>query len=367
MAVFQRIAAVLAVIISGLWAVIATAQETENTLRIATVTRAPFSMPVSMPDTVEGHTGFSIDLLDLAAAQLGVTVSYERFDTFAEMMSAVEMGTVDGAIANISITADRERIMDFTQPIFDGGIQVMLQPSENNGSQLLSVLFTRDVGLIVLGALILLLAGGMLMWFFERRRQPYFDLEAKEAVFPAFWWALNLVVNGGFEERMPRSPVGRVFGVTLVVSSLFIVSIFVAQITAALTVSAIQESVESLDDLDGRRVGTLAGSTTASFLDDRNIGFFVFQDPETMLAAFEDKTLDAVIFDGPILAYYADTVGPSNARLLERVYRPEKYGMAFPTGSTRREPINQAILGLREDGTYDDLLAKWFGGAYTPR
>jgi len=38
-------------------------------------------------------------------------------------------------------------------------------------------------------------------------------------------------VNGGFEERVPQSRVGRGFAVLLVIASLFIVSIFVAQIS----------------------------------------------------------------------------------------------------------------------------------------
>ncbi|MEL6640885.1 MAG: transporter substrate-binding domain-containing protein [Pseudomonadota bacterium] len=345
-----------------MWSQALFAQEPDRPLQIATVTRAPFSMP----DGNGGHTGFSIELLDSAAEELGLTITYDRYDSFTEMMEAVENGRVHGAIANISITASREEVMDFTQPIFDGGIQVMLHPSPDRTSQLFSVLFTRDVAILVVTAVVLLLIGGMIMWVFERKRQPYFDLSAREAVFPAFWWALNVVVNGGFEERMPRSRLGRVFGPILVIASLFIVSIFVAQITAALTVNAIQDNVDNLSDLDGRRVGTIEGSTTAQFLDIRGIPHINFFDPEAMFAGFEDGKLDAVVFDGPILAYYAESVAQEDVRLLERVYRPEKYGMALPTRSIQREPLNRVLLRMREDGRYDALLAKWFGNAYNP-
>lgn len=353
----------LAVVFSVFAPVTAPAQPTEKPLKVATVTRAPFSMP----DGEGGDTGFSIDLLNLVAAQAGLTISYDRVASFGAMLDAVEAGSVHGAIANISITSAREEVIDFSQPIFDGGVQVMLHDMETGSSRLLSVLFTRDVGLTVLGALVLLLGGGMLMWVFERRKQPYFDLAPKDAIFPAFWWALNLVVNGGFEERMPRSAPGRVFGVFLVVASLFIVSIFVAQITAALTVSAIHETVESINDLDGRQVGTMEGSTSADFLEQRGIRHRTFMDLDTMLATFDRKDLDAVVFDGPILAYHVETSDGGSARMLDRVYRPEKYGMAFPTGSPHRDRISQAILELRENGSYDALLTKWFGNAYTPR
>ena len=334
----------------------------QTDLTISTVTRPPFSM---VEDGVD--TGFSIDLFNAVAAQLNMTVTYDRKDGFGEMLTAVQDGSVDGAIANISITAEREKVMDFTQPIFDSGVQVMMPVDGNAASSVVGALFTAEIDLMVLAALVLLFGGGMMMWLFERKLQPYFDRPAKEAAFPAFWWALNLVVNGGFEERMPQSRAGRSFAVMLVISSLFIVSIFVAQITAALTVNAIQSNIDGISDLDGKRVATIDGSTSARYLDARGIGYFGVEGLEELLVKFEAEELDAVVFDGPILAYYVRTRGAGKAQLLDRIYRPENYGMAFPSGSETQEVVDQAILSLREDGTYDQLLTKWFGSAYANR
>ena len=108
-------------------------------------------------------------------------------------------------------------MMDFTQPIFDSGIQVMRPASPSSSAAILSAIFTRQIAFSILGALVLLFGGGMMVWFFERRHQEYFNRPATEAGFPAFWWALNLVVNGGFEERVPQSRGGRAFAVLLVV------------------------------------------------------------------------------------------------------------------------------------------------------
>ena len=352
---------VLTAVCLSLLASVSTAQDAKS-LSIATVTRAPFSMEIDGTDA-----GFSVDLLDAVAEELNLTINYVRKENFAEMLDAVRSREVDGAIANISITAERERMMDFTQPIFDSGIQVMMPASQSGSAAVLSAIFTRQIGFSILGALVLLFGSGMLMWFFERRHQEYFDRSAKDAGFPAFWWALNLVVNGGFEERVPQSRGGRFFAVMLVVSSLFIVSIFVAQITAALTVSAIQSNIESIADLEGRRVGTIAGSTSETFLDRRGIVPLGSDNLEEMFASFEAGELDAVVFDGPILAYYVRNQGQGKAALLERIYRLENYGMAFPTGSELREDVDQAMLRLREDGRYDELLVKWFGPAYVRR
>ena len=336
-----------------LWPIAATAQQ--NPLTVATVTRPPFSM---IQDGAQ--TGFSIELFDLLAAELNRDVAYTRTDSFGEMLDLVTSGQVDGAIANISITSARETEMAFTQPIFESGIAILL-PGSAQSPSIFSTLFTQEILFAILAAIALLFGGGMLMWIFERRAQPYFDRTAKDAAFPAFWWALNLVVNGGFEERMPQSRPGRIFAVILVVASLFIVSIFVAKITAALTVAELQNNVTSLADLEGRPVGTVASSTSSGFLDDVGIAHQSYPDLETLLTAFEAGGLDALVFDRPILAYYANTRGRGTSRLVDRTFKPENYGMALPTGSPLRETLDQALLRLREDGTYARLRIKWFG------
>jgi len=303
-------------------------------LTFATVSREPFSMEQNGVDT-----GFSVDLIRAIAKDLNLSIALDRKDSFGGMLGAVQNADLDGAIANISITAAREATMDFTLPIFSSGVQVML-PSESAQNALVTTILTREILLAVILAFLV------------------------AALFPSFWWALNLVVNGGFEERMPRSPLGRGFGVLMVISSLFIVSIFVARITAALTVEAIQSNVQSINDLDGRSVGTIEGSTSAAFLDQRGISYVLYTDLDAMLKAFEVNTLQAVVFDGPILAYYVANKGRGRTRLMSKVFKPENYGIALPTGSPLREEINQSLLRLRENGTYDELAVKWFGNAY---
>ncbi|MCI2399875.1 transporter substrate-binding domain-containing protein [Aliiroseovarius subalbicans] len=327
-------------------------------LRVATVTRAPFSLE---QDGVQ--TGFSLDLWAALMEDMSRGSEVVRVQDFREMLSLVETGQVDAAVANISITADRERVLDFSQPIFEGGLQIMVPAGGSSGSPLLRVLLNSDLLIAILVAFAVLLGVGMMMWRFERRSQEYFDLEARDAMFPAFWWALNLVVNGGFEERVPRSLMGRLFGVVLVVSSLFIVSIFVANITAALTVNAIQGSVNSINDLYGKRVGTTSGSTAAAYLDRRDLRHEGFADLDALLDAFEAGNLDAVVFDAPILAFYVNTDGQGIAELVGSVFLRENYGIALATGSDLAEPLNQSLLRLREDGTYDALRQKWFGVA----
>lgn len=336
----------------AIWAQTATAQS----LIVSTVTRPPFSMAENGSDT-----GFSMDLLRALADKLNWDYRIERAELFADMLNSVADGPADLAIANISITAARETRMDFSQPIFESGLQIMVPADQNSNPALWQALASRDLLTAIAIAFVLLLGGGMLMWYFERRAQPYFDRPASEAWFPSFWWALNLVVNGGFEERVPRTLFGRLFGVFLVVSSLFVVSVFVAKITAVMTVEAITGSVNSVNDLYGKHVGSIDGSTAAGFLERREIGYQAYTGLDGLLRGFETGEIDAVVFDAPVLSYYASHDGRRIASMVGSVFLRENYGIVFPTGSPLVEDVNQALLALREDGTYDTIYRKWFG------
>jgi polar amino acid transport system substrate-binding protein len=150
MAFLKRIALALLTLLS--LALPATAQS-DDPMVFGTVHRPPFA------DT-EGDqiTGFSIDLMRAIADEIGREVVFEPNERFGDMLASVRAERVDGAIANISITADRERAMDFSQPIFGSGIQILLPKEAALGDQFLS-LIGGDALLYVLGAVVLVVLG----------------------------------------------------------------------------------------------------------------------------------------------------------------------------------------------------------------
>lgn len=328
---------------------------TDQPLKVATIVRPPFVIR-----TDDGFSGFSIELWRAIAEELKLDFEWVEVQMFSEMLKQVEQGGADAAIANISITASREQVLDFTQPIFDSGLQIMVR-TKGSGASLWSAIVTWEMFAWVAFAFFLLFVAANLIWLFERRAQPYFEYPYREGLWRSFWWALITIVNGGFEERIPRTPGGRVFSVLLVVASLFIVSAFVAKITTTLTVGELRAQIQGFTDLYGRKVATTQGSTSAAFLRSQSIRFTEFGDIQSLFTALEDKTVDAVVHDAPILAYHASTKGRGHVRTTGAVFRPEKYGIALPARSPLIEPINRTLLRLREDGTYDALNAKWFG------
>ena len=153
-------------------------------LRIVTVTRTPFSHMEGGADT-----GFSIELWAAVAERLGQSYSIDRVGSFGEMLNEVAEGRADVAAANISITAEREAMMDFSQPIFSSGLRVMV-PAEQTDTSVFTIIWSRDLALVALAAFGLLnelalmrglllaapTAAGVLLgtWLFSPRLQPYY-------------------------------------------------------------------------------------------------------------------------------------------------------------------------------------------------
>ncbi|MBV1903119.1 MAG: transporter substrate-binding domain-containing protein, partial [Marinosulfonomonas sp.] len=52
---------------------------------------------------------------------------------------------------------------------------------------------------------------------------------------------------------------------------------------------------------------------------------------------------------------------PGDAVLAGAAFQRENYGIALPSGSDLAEPLNQSLLKLRENGSYDTLYRQWFG------
>jgi polar amino acid transport system substrate-binding protein len=82
---------------------------------------------------------------------------------------------------------------------------------------------------------------------------------------------------------------------------------------------------------------------------------------DDVFKALEARELDAVVHDAPVLAYYANTRGRGEVRLVGSVLRPEKYGVALQAGSPLRERFDRELLRMREDGRYEELYRRWFG------
>jgi polar amino acid transport system substrate-binding protein len=314
--------------------------------------------------TKEGseYDGFSIDLWKAIAAEMKVDFTFLEVSNVKEILAAVDEGRAGIGIAAISITSEREQKFDFSQPMFESGLQTMVHADARGGFSWRQVFGYLTSGALpfLLGLLaLLILIPGHIAWYVERKHaNPLFARTYFPGILQAIWWSTGAAA--GQQPDHPRSVPGRALAAVSILVSVFFLTYFQATLTASLTVRQLQGDINGPDDLPGKRVGTTTGSTSAAYLAGKKIRPVEFQKIDQAILALEDKHLDAVVFDAPVLLYYSVTAGHGKVEMVGPIFRREDYGILFPQGSDLRKPVNSALLKLRENGAYDALYAKWF-------
>jgi polar amino acid transport system substrate-binding protein len=307
--------------------------------------------------------GFSIELWKNIAQELEIKSDFKKTESIPGLLNALKDKQADLSIAAISVTSQREKDFDFSQPIFDAGLQILVrsQGSQSSLVKLLDSIFTPTLfQLLGLMALIILIPAHII-WLVERNHNGGF-LENSAyfpGIFKACWWAAGTLATQA--EEMPKSAWGRVMAVIWMFISVVFIAYFTATVTTSLTVDRLQSNIKGPQDLAGKRVGTIAGTTSATYLNQQKIEATEFKQTDEAYAALNDSNIDAVVFDAPILLYYAAHDGKGKVQVVGSVFRKESYAIALPNGSPYRKLINNAILSLQEKGTYQELYDKWFG------
>ena len=345
----------------GLLASSAFAQPRLESLRVATRLVKPFVFEEN-----GNLTGFSVELWNEIAKQLNVKSEFIVKPTVKELLDAVKSKDVDLGIAAISITAERELELDFSQPMFDAGLQIVT-PVQTSRTALvktvLASLFSAGVLPYILGVAIILVVIAHFVWLLERRHPTGMlaRLEYYPGIFEACWWAASTLATQA--DQMPRAALARVVAVVWMFASVVFIAYFTAAVTSNLTLQQLHGDISGPADLPGKRVASVKASTASEYLRQHNVEAMEYAKVEDTYQALQQSQVDAVVYDAPVLLYYASHDGNGKVQVVGSIFRKENYGIAFPPNDALRKPVNEALLKLKESGVYDQLYKKWFGAS----
>jgi polar amino acid transport system substrate-binding protein len=341
-----------------------------RTVTVVTRNLTPF---VITNDT--GKSGFTIDLWEEIAERQGWTTQFVDAESVAAQLKNISDGRADIGAGAISITAERRQSFDFSQPILNGGLQIMVRhrvavPSQPGLVNFLPLLFSKAMGVWLLAGLILSVIPAHIFWLIERRRRDDPEDEDGDSaiarsyfpgIFQAFAWSVGFL--GFMPDTFPHRALGRLLGILWGFIAIIFVSYFTATLTTNLTVDTYAGQITGPSDLPGKKVATVAGTTSERQLQDMGIPATGLKTIDDCYRALREGGYDAVVFDSPVLRYYASGDGAGAVELAGPVFHEEDYGFAFPQNSDLRAKVDQALLEIRQDGTYELIKRKWFGGA----
>ena len=346
--------------------------QAEETLRVGIKPSEPWVMyDAAAPVEQRQPRGFSIDLWNAIARQLGVKTEWVYFDTIPDLVKAAENDQIDAGISAITVTSERENRVDFSASMFELGLRIMVPADARPNPWLVAMqelakLFTWQVALVVLG---LVLFFAHLRWLVDRQgnaQEANFAADYRHGIVEAVWWALTLFITW---DTPHRRGMARVIDLIWFLMGFLCLGILSSVITAALTAQNIAGSINSVNDLYDKKVAAVATDAPRDYLTKLGINVIPVADLKEGLTKVANKEVDALVHDGPRLLYLASQYNKKapkgkEVNVLATSFNPQIYGIAFPQRSEWLEPVNKALLSLREtketrESVYESLHKQW--------
>jgi polar amino acid transport system substrate-binding protein len=306
-------------------------------------------------------TGFSIDLWQAIAQRLKVDTVWVEVKTVGEQLQAVQSGQADVAIAAITITGEREKTVDFTQPYFDSGLQIMVRADGSN--RLLDAFGSipwSTVGTLFGVAFVLMLVMANVLWLVERRTSQHFQKGYLKSVGEGLWGAALIIATGEHGDRN-ASVVAKRFTVFFMwLLGVVLVAQLTATVTSSQTVERLNSNIRGPADLPGKTIASVRGTVAADYLTEQGLPYVDVASADEGYELVMQGKVQAMVFDAPTLQYGAARRGNGALRVVGPIFAPEKYGIAVADGSLWRKRIDGALLEMVEDGRYRELYNRWF-------
>ncbi len=327
-----------------------------SVLNVGTKQSPPFAM--KNPDG--SWTGISIELWKHLADELNLDFEFKEL-TLDEMLTGLETGQLDVAVAAISVTSSRHERIGFCHPHFSTGLGIAVNSKIRNtqGALFRRVLSTR---LLTFISVMIAIVGvcGVLFWLFERKKNTtMFSGKQREGIGMGLWWSTILLF--GHKGIVPVSTLGRILATFAMVASIILLSIFTGVITSVLTVQQLDTGISRATDLRKVRVATVESSTSAEYLKQRRISFVEYDSPLQAIEAVIDGDADAVVYDSALLKYMASKDFTNQIDVLPVSFNVQEYAIALQPNSELRKRLNEKLLRYRESDAWDELIFRYLG------
>ena len=297
--------------------------------------------------------GLSVDLLDQLSASAGFTYTLKDFKTVSNLIDATKKGQVDMSIAALSLTPDREKVVDFSHSYFTTSLGILANDKASMLENFLWII--QRISVIFMLFIAGLYAVGFIMYRFEYNA-PHGQIRT---INEGAWWALVTFTTTGYGDKVPVTAKGMELASVWMVTSLFLLSIFTGYVASALTVKKLSETTTTLADLYDADVEVVKGTTAEMKLAELGIDYKTVPTLSEALKNFNKGKNDVVVYDKAMLDYVSRDYNDTNVWPIDS--SDEYYAIALPQDSEYTESINLGILKVLSTPEWKATKINYFG------
>uniref|UniRef100_F7FH39 Glutamate receptor n=1 Tax=Ornithorhynchus anatinus TaxID=9258 RepID=F7FH39_ORNAN len=374
-----------------------------RTLVVTTILEDPYVMYKKSDKPLYGNDrfeGYCLDLLKELSNILGFTyevklVSDGKYGAQNDkgewngMVKELVDHKADLAVAPLTITYVREKVIDFSKPFMTLGISILYRKPNGTNPGVFSFLnpLSPDIWMYVLLAclgvscvLFVIARFTPYEWYNPHPCNPDSDVvENNFTLLNSFWFGVGALMQQG-SELMPKALSTRIVGGIWWFFTLIIISSYTANLAAFLTVERMESPIDSADDLAKQtkiEYGAVRDGSTMTFFKKSKISTyekmwaFMSSRQQTALVKNNDEGIQRVLTTDYALLMESTSieyVTQRNCNLTQigGLIDSKGYGVGTPIGSPYRDKITIAILQLQEEGKLHMMKEKWWRGNGCP-
>ncbi|KAJ8280113.1 hypothetical protein GJAV_G00050690 [Gymnothorax javanicus] len=374
-----------------------------RTLVVTTILENPYVMYKKSDKPLYGNDrfeGYCLDLLKELSNILGFAyevklVSDGKYGAQNDkgewngMVRELIDHVADLAVAPLTITYVREKVIDFSKPFMTLGISILYHKPNGTNPGVFSFLnpLSPDIWMYVLLAclgvscvLFVIARFTPYEWYNPHPCNPDSDVvENNFTLLNSFWFGVGALMQQG-SELMPKALSTRIVGGIWWFFTLIIISSYTANLAAFLTVERMDSPIDSADDLAKQtkiEYGAVRDGSTMTFFKKSKISTyekmwaFMSSRKNTALVKNNREGIQRVLTTDYALLMESTSIeyiSQRNCNLTQigGLIDSKGYGVGTPIGSPYRDKITIAILQLQEEGKLHMMKEKWWRGNGCP-
>ena len=351
-------------------------------LNITVYRSPPFFMLSNQTDNQQ-PSGYIPDLVEALKKEMKFSYQYNiapidvRYD---ELISCVHNHTYDIVIADLAITAARSAKVDFSYPIYDNIMRLVVRKSQRSTISPFAFLKPFSIILWILIIVVFYFISAILIAVYEfvdtipnieaTQQSDIYDRNFMIALIKSMYYTVGALLQQG-SELQPKTFFGRLQTVIIWMMSIILVALLTSNMTTYFTAQREKSWLQSIEDLRMcrkvacDRIGIVEKSQNEEYffneiMNGNPTKYYYLKYPHECFEKLLNNYIDVAISDSSNADYLTQTPEYCQLETVGPPFGKTYFGIAFQKNWRYKQDLDNHIMTLKLNGVIDELLAKWF-------